>query len=522
MKSYSFTKFKISKGRRLLVVVLLIFSFVFGKNFNSVNTTGEVEIKNKYIDTLQGQIDNLNKGVIKLTASDSVYIKKDFIKVNDSQPGRIIFRYSFHHGQSSAIKTNNKPKFTLILTSDSGEEKLLRDFSIESNDNQDIYKEIVFDGDNDFKNLEFRRDDKEDGVISIDNVNLSLTETKNPKPTIFGQADLSSVIGGTETGESSSPVYTFTRRNQTVGEIIKPNSTEMSTIELKLGLRGSGGSGEYNIQLREADLVDSNFSVKSNIVSSFYFSAEELNKYSTADGNYIFPLPAFLKKDHYYFIGIDNSASKFNILNTLQLLGGADDGATGGVVSLNTDGSVEKTNKQIYLKLHGVEFNNFNSEKLLIGSRIEDLGNGNGKYLYESGQSLTDFLNLDKISVPDDQKGKVFYDSVQKGITGTIADGTSFTYKFNTIYPIDIFSIEAETVGDEFYKLEIFYSFDDKEWQKIEEKEDTNKFYKKIQGSDNQHIVYIKVAYDKNDTENIHNLFCLKSLRINSDIKIKQ
>jgi len=301
---------------------------------------------------------------------------------------------------------------------------------------------------------------------------------------------------------------------------------------MKLEFTGSGEIGNYYLELREVNNQNGKVILSPDRIAYFGFDKNSAERdLKIKEGIYHIPLAAYIEKGKTYFIGINNTEVRFNILNTLKIYGGNAD--SGEKIVSSVKGKTSEKSGSLYLKVYGVDYIKAGDEKVLTGAKILDNGDGTGSYSYGQGGSFSDYLDLEQVI--SKENSSIFYDNIQGGISGKDEDDNAFVYKINTTYPFAKLNIEAGQPGGEFTNSLVYYSFDNKNWQEIKndyDKEDAlfsadkNKFQKLLQGDGKTKTIYIKVTYDKEDAQEKNasavpvRLFGLKNLKVVAEIRI--
>lgn len=118
------------------------------------------------------------------------------------------------------------------------------------------YFEFPFQAENDFEDLIFTSDDAipsnvwmDDVLVEKLNVN-STDELKNLTPTIFGDTTWKNIDQSQENKNGNSVNFLATP-NRKIGQIFQPEQAMLSGVAFRVTRTGSGGKGNYSIQLRE-------------------------------------------------------------------------------------------------------------------------------------------------------------------------------------------------------------------------------------------------------------------------------
>jgi hypothetical protein len=122
----------------------------------------------------------------------------------------------------------------------------------------------------------------------------------------------------------------------------------------------------------------------------------------------------------------------------------------------------------------------------------------------------------------------VYYDNVQRGISGKAQNNTEFIYKFDTIYPFKKMNIALSCYGGEAYESLVSYSYDNENWHQLDLEVDKvtlkrkNTLNQSIDGGDQISQVFIKVTYNPDSPEASIDLFGISDIEVNADLMINK
>ena len=511
----------------IIVVFLFVFAFVFGKNMVEL-TPEQLQLR----ELLYAQ-QRADSKLYTVSSSQKDLEIKNFFPIQKGQCGRLVFGLrNLPTKNSDGVSSYEKSQVRVSLTNDFAEKQdlglsdLKGDMFVEN-------KEINVCANTDFSNLILAKEG-EDTSSSFETSNVAFiplasgkTNLSDLQPSIYGNTDLADVVYDSEIKASEAvDTLSFTRRNQLIGQTFEANSTMISGVDIKLEFSGEGGTGNYYLELREADYKNGKVSLSPDRIAYFGFNKNSADRELKIDeGVYHIPLAAKVEKGKSYFVGINNLEVKFNILNTLKLYSGDSDVDHGKIITSINERSKQKSG-QLYLKVYGAEYAEAGGEKVLTGARIIDNGDGTGTYSYDQKGEVTDYLDL--YQVISDKNSSVFYDNIQGGISGKDEEGTAFVYKINTLHPFLKMRVEAKQPNGLFVKPLIYYSFDNINWTEIKNdlavndpisQADPARFDQSLQGNGILKTVYLKVAYDRDDAkEKKMHLFGLNSLKISASL----
>jgi len=521
--------FQIKKNARYL---LIFFIFIF------VLTTGKNLTQEPTDDSLVNIVENLTKleqGIYEISESESSLKIDDIGQLNRGDSFRIWFDLDFgnnvsNHSDSMINLGSRDYGLDISLLNIYGDKKLLRTIDFKRNSNNKTI-EIVGIADNRYSNLLFeKRDIDYSGVIKISNFRINRLNVINEsllnqlKTSISGATDKDQIIlesPSTKVGGG----YDLDGGGGTIGQVFTAEDELVSAINLKIETIGSGGLGNYYLELREIEENGDTIKLSSQRLTYYFFSAEDLNELRYGSNSYHFPIGAKLKKGQKYFIGINTEAAQSNIFNCLKIFdSGPETSNSYGLRSKN--GKSEKINN-LYFQLYGAKYTYFGGELVLSGATIEDFGQGEGRYRYAATGSVTDFLDL--FSVKSSTGSPiVYYDNVQRGISGKAQNNTEFIYKFDTVYPFRKMNIALSCYSGEAYESLLSYSYDNENWHQLDFEADQFTLKKKntlnqsIDGGDQISQVFIRVTYNPDSPETSIDLFGINDIEINADLIVNK
>lgn len=518
----------------LIVTVLFMLAFIFGKNMNVLTPEQQKLQEQSYVQR------KMALGVYNVSIDQRGYRIDNKVFVKNGQCGRVFFglKNTSAYDDSSNILSGS-PNIQIRLSNDFDQSQALGSYEIKSNRFVQT-EEVNFCADADYSDLVFRKDENsqyssfEISNISFYPLSLGKHNFDNLESSVLGNSDFSEVIYRSQIDlKSATKPFRFTRKNQMIGQTFVADSESISGVDMKLEFTGVGGVGSYFLELREVIDQNGKSELSSDRIAYYMFNKDSVDQELNLGENiYHIPLAGQLERGKTYYIGVNNNAVKFNILNTLKIYGGSAD--NNGNIITSVKGKSSEKSGSLYLKAYGADYVQVGGEKVLTGAKILDSGDGTGLYFYEQRGNFSDYLDIDQLISKN--KSSIFYDNFQKGISAKDEGDNAFTYKINTVYPFNKIKIEAGQPGGEFTDSLIFYSFDNTNWTEIKNdwnKEDSlfladnNKFQELIQGDGKIKTVFVKVTYDKDDVKEkatsatqIH-LFGLKNLKILAELKIK-
>jgi len=399
----------------------------------------------------------------QLTDKESFYFANDIFKSETKGYYRLTFQ----------TKSTADSKIAIKITNPLDEDKKIKEIGItESKENK--FQDILFATDDIIKysDLLFEKINKNDGTeISITGIHifkLNVTSEKefaNLKPTIKGATDynvdlLEQTVNTEYFNQLKDPDIIF-------GQIFKAPADYITGVVLDLDIiKQSNIQGKkYDLDLRELDYAEgAPPEIRSITPASLSFSLADMDKYRQADGKYKFPLFAKVEKDKYYFIGLDNGKTNANRFNYLRLKGSTDgENFTDGALAVKNKGKTYSAAGDLYFKIFGIKFNEYNGIKILGGTVISDSGKDKGIFKYQPMGNIYDLANFNSYT------SDISFDSDKKSFVGTTEDNSesNFTYKFETVFPFSKFHVFAKQPVINWGKTSILYSYDQENWQEI-------------------------------------------------------
>lgn len=512
--------------RYLLVLVLFMLAFVFGKNMNVLSPQQQ---------QLQDQADaqkKITSGIYDVTVDQNHSEIKNIFIVKNGQCGRLIF--SLRNIPVSDSPSDSQ-KIKVLLSNDFDQNQEIGSYKL-MNDQFFQNEEADFCADSDYQNLLFVKDEAnqkssfEISDLAFYPLAMSKNNFNDLVPSINGNSDFSKIIFSNGSDPKyATAIFKFTRSNQMIGQTFVASANTISGVDLKMEFTGVGGIGNYSLELREINDQNGRVQLLPDRIGYFYFDKKNADKnLKIENGIYHIPLAAHMEIGKSYFIGVSNQSVDFNVLNTLNIYYNAANDGSGKMTSF-VKGKSSEIADGLYIKVYGVEYQKFNGEKILTGARILDNGDGYGLYIYKQKGNFSDYLDLEQAVVKDDKKYNIFYDSVYSGVSAKAEDGNSLIYKINTIYPFSEMKIEAEQPSGTFIDSLVYFSFDSENWQEMNVNAivsgtsgGQNKFEKIIQGNVKYRTVYVKVTCDKDKISGQSvQYFGLKNLKVVAKLKIK-
>ncbi len=486
-----------------LVLIIIIGAVLSGKK------PPKIEDSNN-----NGKILNIqNKAKPEIDKDEKEYKVNDFINSRRNDYYRLTFKWKSGHDSNVSI---------FLISKFDRRQKVFSENLNKSGDY--IFKEIVFKSDDSYEDLLFEKNDKEDSSkIFIKDIQVSRlgvsseAELNRLRPVVLGNTKI--IESETRQVKEWGNYFLQLRESGTkVGQVFKAEDYLMSGVSFMIK-KGGSGPGKYRLELREVAQKDGSVSLSSDILAYRDFTTDEVASYTDDSGVTLFPLVSSLKRGQLYFVGIDNSLDD-NGSSYIELKG-----------TINKD-AYPKGNAVVYHKkiladigdlfftIYTPVFDQVDGEKILTDARIEDVGEGEGIYEYQSRGNFMDLLDLFYYD-----KKNIWFNDYEGIISGNPKDNASYVYKLYTPYNIKKIMVTAEQMYAGWYRAVISYSFDNQNWIDLpytgEGKENSiQKFNGTITSEGVGKYLYVKITYDKFDNKEVK-LFGLRNFKVTEELILK-
>lgn len=501
-------------ARYLIILLLFAVSFIFGKNIpTEFKDQGDVQQAQK--------LENLIQGVYEISAKDSSIEIDKLINATSGESYRLLLDVDVRNDLTQISKTE---ELQLNLLSDTGDATEEETFKLSENQISHGL-ESLFVCKHPVKVLQFvKKDVTKSSVITLSNITLSrlnvesTKELTNLKPTIYGGTVTDRIT--IENNQPSSKGFTFNRKNQLIGQVFTAPEELLSGIDLNLEIIGSGGLGNYFLEVRQIEEKDGKPIIGLDRMAYYYFDTTKLLDLKYAKNSYHFPIAAKLTTGKKYFIGLNNEQVHFGIYDNIRLHYA--DGNTNGY-GIKINGKRSASLNSFFFRLYGVDQVKLNSQPLLTSSSIEDLGAGIGHYHYRASRKNTDFIDVDWSSSLVGNP-TVYYDNVTAGISAEVENGNQFGYHFIFNHRLDKLKFKLSRTGGDGYLPIVAYSLDQKNWDEVHFAKDalTGEYQSGIEqnvsGNGLTTEFYLKISYEKTSELSSSNLFGIKDLELNADL----
>ena len=503
----------------ILVIFLLI--MVFGSKVpslpNQVTCLNSNDNEKKVAHSLEiGQMSYIIKDSLNSRSGDYYRLNLNLRSEKDESLGI----YSAASADKVGIKVN--------LISINGEKRNIKNLEI-PNESKYYSYEIIFSTDDVYTDLEIERANIDSiGKLTIDpNIRITRLYIKNDnqinslKETVIGENDSVTITANYNPKESIA-LFNYSSKNSLAGQVFKAQGDAITTASFKMHFLGNGGFGKYHVVLKEAEYINGKYSINQGEISYFDFDATDaMNNYLINPRNeiYQFPLTGKLEKGKYYFVGIDNKKVDTNYFHQLQLFGSAGKDQFQGGISLKGGENIKE------LGTFYIDINGFNSDEILPGAVVEDLGGGLGSYKYHFEPKKYGFSEASEIITENRSDSKMYYNNSNQAIFISADNDMSIIYEFNTLYRYSKISIKAQQVRGDYYGTKLEYSIDGKNWSILEKKSNINQtdiFGLLLQGNGYQNTVFLRLSANKdNKNDKLNKYFGLGELEVNAELIIQ-
>lgn len=580
-------------GKYKIIIILsafLVAGFVFfGRDKNrdiSDAGQGETFILNETVPVVDfGVVSSGFEEAISLTAINAEGSASSFEKISDAKSLLI----GFSDQEKSAVKLNgyvdgvyggyfyrlgfwakseNARQVDLQLGG-FGKNQNLGKMDIKG-DGETRYFEVLFQSELDGQDLIISSGDAVAGKVWFDDFRIdelavdSKDEMRNLKETISGTTTWRNMVGSAEASESSSPDSGdfFAYPNRKMGTILQMGTELVSGAHIKLQKVGTGGKGNYTLQIWEMDedlgvpsdklviktpidlsqdpesveketklrnefaqkekaiaegrIIDNAPIIENVPMLDFKKNAEiqkqmreqeleeligKIREESNGIEEIAVPFAAKVDPGKKYWVGISNENVAVDQENFIKIYSS---GQGQAVFSEKT--AVWKSKDQVpEIRILFPRRNIFEGVSIMSGAVISDLGNGVGKFRYRIKNSdARSFSGFHGNNILDAKDG--IFSAIDNGniVLSSSGEESEFvTYEFNTVYPVE--KIYLKNISY-YQNLFLEFSFDGENWEGIisETKEDLktlNKIkYLILRGDGQSRKFYLRVSPENGDS----------------------
>lgn len=436
MRLIDFSKEKIVslKGSPRYIGVIVIFLLAVFYNLRTAGPDAAVTKDEKSPAT---------QAIERVADLDNAIREKVFFGKLDSQSGdyyRIIVR----------AEANEAERVEMYARTLLGEEKKIGDMDLV--DGVESFHELVFAADDLYRDIVIRRTKTENnkenswdetkiyiGDVSVARLGIrTVAQAERLQPTLFGETKTSVWYLPISSGETGSG---FPNERKQIGQYFEADASALRTVHVKFRVIGSGGSGKYEVEVKETDDEDSK---KMNTIGKIDFAADKLWKYKEENGGvYIFEMPLSFEKGKAYYVGVNSSDVATDEKNYLQLIPFGED----------------KGSENSFFALSLVSYTEVSQGKRLLSNAV--LQDNGSVYSYDYRMSHTPRDLLDVYSAT----GKLKFDENLRMLTLPKSKDASLIYKVDMKYPLERMHIRAQMFGLKDEEVLIEYSYDGENWK---------------------------------------------------------
>ena len=445
--------------------------------------------------------------------------------INDifsSEPNKF-YRLTFRE------RSNQETTLRMKATNPLDEEEIIGEIGLKKSYGNNFH-ELIFSASGKSTDILFEKAGVDGAEILISDVRISRlnisdeSEISNLKKTIATES--SSYVLSQKQEKNDYAFNQLIEPKLIFGEVFKNDLDFITEIELDLDIvkQGDGGGEKFKLTLREADFDGITPEVKSKSLAELKFSFDGIEQYRQENGKFKFPIFARVKKDSYYFIGLENDRVEVNKFNHISFRGTKDSTSyTDGATAVKKDSQSYPAFGDIYFRVFGMISSEYNNQHILSGTTIEDLGKSRGIFKFRPTEGRLSILDV------YDQSSEVDFDENRKILFEKNNPETEnyFTYKFETIFPFDKFQIRATRENPDWSNVKILYSYDNNDWKEVPfqlSEENTGSKKSTIQEFDftfnekrREALLYLKILSDERDKKS----FGLDKLEITADLNLK-
>jgi hypothetical protein len=414
------------------------------------------------------------------------------------------------------------------LRSSSAAEQLVGTFEVPVSKDYSVYEFAIKTTAN-YRDLVVRREDAESRALVMLNVpqvtRLNVTtdaQLSALRPTLIGSTRVA--VASTEVDpDNELGLAQINEENGRVGQIFKAESAILSGLGFKLQRSGNGGLGTYMLGLYKVERSDGRYDISAEPMVCLKFSADgAFRYYAEQPGGYEihFPILANLEVGSYYYAALSAVDIRSGALNGLALAGDTSTAANNDWPALKVSGSTNTIIGQAYLKTYTVELNNHGGVSLPSGVRVLDLGNGDGLYSYQKGNSLIGVFNISNHAALLNQ---IAVDNFASPTNVPLDQ--ELIYELDTVYPFKSLNLRISplSVDPQAVTVGLYYSFDKTNWNLFEADEASlaeGVLDQAIAGDGTNHRVYIKAVGTSTRTDQSGLWFGLGEIRATAGLQI--
>jgi hypothetical protein len=431
----------------------------------------------------------------QLSDSEKRFYENDAFLSQKDEFYRVIFQ----------TETNQDTRVKLFATNALDQDEFIQEFELKKTDGRKIQEAVFRTGQKDTDFL-FEKTELDGAKIFIKNIKVSKLYIRSEKelsvlqPTIFGKI---SFAEPTRKQEKNDFVFSqLNEPNVILGQVFQAESDFIAEIEMDIDVvkQGDGNGDKYALELREAEFDGVVPTISSRRLVTLKFNAKTIEQYRQINGKFRFPILAPVENGRFYFFGLDNERVEVNQFNHLSPRGSRESsGYSNGEAAVKYKGESFPAQGDFYFKIFGVDFEEVDGKKVLLGATVEDLGGGKMLFNYQPDESRYGFFDF------SESTSDVQFDEKENSIFGEIEaqEESYWLYKFETVYPFKTFRVSGENSKLDLDNLKIAYSFDKEKWIEIPSKQISEKEISRIFDFSQtekiaRDLIYVKI-YPKTD-----------------------
>ena len=444
------------------------------------------------------------------------YSRNNIFDIQSGDFFRIIFKEQSDKDTIIYIKLSNSL----------GEEQVVGELDLKKSEDENI-KEIIFQADRNYSDLIFEKKNNDDAGVSLYGFRLTKLNIKNQEninsleSTIFGKFENKKI---TQTQNKNEISFSqLVEPKIIVGQVFKADTDFISDIEVDIDVtkQGKGSNGDvYQFIIRKAKLEGNVPEIKNDELLNLSFSIGEIERYRQSDGKFKFPAYVKVQEGEYYFWGVNNDKADPNRFNCLKIRGTDNSEAyKNGMVAIKKSGESFSYVGDLYFSIYGAERKEYKGKEMLLGATIEDLGEGEMIFKYQTSQKRYDLIDLEDFS------GEVFFDEKNKSVAGInkkSSNNQEMIYKFEPPNSFKKFKIYAQQTNIDCNPVSVSYSFDNKNWNDLSSQsnffDEWQIFDQEVVEKITQKQLYLKIKPLEVDPEYFKEKYGIANLTVEIDL----
>ncbi len=533
-------KYIFSHKKYLIILIVLLLMAIFKDYIKEINISDKLSNQLLNVKTVgnYGWIMKQDKNSYTInnlmqSKADDHYRLIMSIKMK-TQNGNMISDYDEKIEDKEIISNNKDAQFKLYLSNNLGKKLFIDTVEIAQN-NSVKNLQYVFTTDGEYQNMVIEKNNNEIisnmQIIDVSISRLSLEESQGLQDAIIGNTDYSKVIAESSF-KKSQKIAEIYQSNNFIGQIFKARSDYISGVLFDIVIHKNGGLGEFQVELREAEMKDGKIIISDKLIDKESFNPIEAKINNRFYKNqFFFPLGQKINCGKYYAVGITSKNSETNLINHLSLYGYEDKDVypDGDAVIVNDNKT--KIIGDLSFKIFGAEYSVKDGVPMLSNSKIESIDKDKGKYSYYVKASHRSVLDIYESKIFDYGKEAdsslpivPYYNNSDDTIEIPALSENYVIYKINTIYPYKTMSIDVVQPSKNYARGQVKYSYDGVNWydmDTIEQYEEVSRFKTIVSSKSNTNELFVKISYDKlHQQVSNKNIFGIKELSIEGELII--